>query len=58
MLEISLRLGTGGILVESTISLGLEINTFPLTAAAAGPMGLRVQWLTESILLETEPGLI
>lgn len=58
MLKICLKVGTGEMLMESTIFLGLKINTFLLTAEAAGLKELPAPLLTESTLLETELGLM
>ena len=56
--RIYLKVGIGGTLVESTTSHGPRINTFLLTAVAAGPREPLVPSLIESTSSETELGLM
>ena len=58
MLKLYLRTGTGGILVESIISHGVEISISQPIVDHAGLMDQLAQLPIELTFLETEPGLI
>lgn len=57
MLKICLKVGTGEMLMESTIFPGIKINIFLNTVVAAGLKEPPALSLIESILPETELGL-